>query len=161
VDASGQLFRGRNGQPIAREVSVLPGQTASASLPASVVFGDGAALGALFRAIARLSVPPEPDTPNPCAGVQISVEIFDSITGRTNAVLVALPDPDVPPGQSGNPLGAAAPLVNLALQVRRGTRGGTELVAFYLAILRGEPIPVPGSARRFVPRLDHRMAAAA
>jgi hypothetical protein len=49
--------------------------------------------------------------------------------------------------------------VNLALEVRRATRGGRELVDLQLSIARGEEIPVPGRARSQRPTLDQRQAA--
>jgi hypothetical protein len=61
-------------------------------------------------------------------------------------------------------------LVNLAIEVRRATRGGRELVELQLAIARGEKIPVPGrrqgrggrgEAQFQRPNLDQRMAAIA
>jgi hypothetical protein len=64
-------------------------------------------------------------------------------------------------GESGNPAGRSISLVNLALEVRRATRGGRELVELQLAIARGEEILVPGRARGQRPNLDQRMAACA
>jgi hypothetical protein len=43
--------------------------------------------------------------------------------------------------------------------VRRGTKGGDELVALQLAIARGEEIPVPGRARGQRPTRDQRQQA--
>jgi hypothetical protein len=40
------------------------------------------------------------------------------------------------PGQSGNPAGRGLALVNLAMEVRRATRGGRELVELDVAIAR-------------------------
>jgi hypothetical protein len=50
-------------------------------------------------------------------------------------------------GQSGNLDGRSISLVNLALEVRRATRGGRELVELHLGIARGELIPVAGQAQ--------------
>jgi hypothetical protein len=63
------------------------------------------------------------------------------------------------PGETGNPGGRRLALVNLALEVRRATRGGRELVDLQLSIARGEEIPVPGRARSQRPTLDQRQAA--
>ena len=51
--------------------------------------------------------------------------------------------------------------MNLALEVRRATRGGRELVELHLGIARGELIPVAGRAQGQRPNLDQRMAACA
>jgi DNA-binding MarR family transcriptional regulator len=64
------------------------------------------------------------------------------------------------PGQSGNLDGRSISLVNLAMQVRRLTRGGAELIELHLAIARGELIPVAGRAQGQRPNLDQRMQAA-
>jgi hypothetical protein len=64
------------------------------------------------------------------------------------------------PGQSGNPRGGAVTLLHLATRVRQATDDGQSLLDFYLAVLRGEPIPVPGRRSPHLPTLDQRMAAA-
>jgi hypothetical protein len=96
VDAEGRPFLTRTGEPVSREVSLLPGQTRSLSLPAAVVCGDGQGLRALFRGVVRLGTPPDPVTPDPCAGAQASVEIYDTLTGRTTVGLGVPPEPIVP-----------------------------------------------------------------
>ena len=45
--------------------------------------------------------------------------------------------------------------------IRRTSREGAELVAFYLSVLRGEPFALPGLGRRQHPTLDQRLVAAA
>jgi hypothetical protein len=45
-------------------------------------------------------------------------------------------------------------------RVRQATDDGQSLLDFYLAVLRGEPIPVPGRRSPHWPTLDQRMAAA-
>jgi hypothetical protein len=93
VDREGAEFVDRHGAPITLEVSVLPGQTRSLSLPASIVFSDGAPLRRareLFRGEAHLASPPDPTLGDPCVGAQLVAEIYDDVTGRT---LVALPEP--------------------------------------------------------------------
>jgi hypothetical protein len=96
VDAEGQPFLTRSGEPVSREVSLLPGQTRSLNLPTAVVFGDGQGLRALFRGVIRLGNPPGPVMPDPCAGAQASVEIYDTLTGRTTLGLGVPPGPIVP-----------------------------------------------------------------
>jgi hypothetical protein len=64
------------------------------------------------------------------------------------------------PGQTGNPRGGAVALLNLARRIRRASGEGQELVDFYFAVMRGQPIAVPGRRNPLVPTLDHRMHAA-
>ena len=77
------------------------------------------------------------------------------------------------PGQTGNPYGNTAPLRSFAAHIRHQTGMGREIAAFYLAIMRGEPIKMPGKILRrgrngrkllvsYVrPTLDQRIDAAA
>ena len=93
-------------------------------------------------------------------------------TLRDGGVLVRHPDddgattarsrglrPPWPPGQTGNPYGRV-PLLTLAARVRRITDDGQALLDFYVAVLRGQPIPVTGRRAPLVPTLDQRMHAA-
>jgi hypothetical protein len=64
------------------------------------------------------------------------------------------------PGQTGNPYGRGVSLLTLAARVRRITDDGQALLDFYVAVLRGQPIPVPGRRAPLVPTLDQRMHAA-
>jgi hypothetical protein len=65
------------------------------------------------------------------------------------------------PGQTGNPRGGAVLLLSLAARIRRASGDGQELLDFHLAVMRGEPIPVPGRRVPLVPTFDNRMHAAA
>ena len=65
------------------------------------------------------------------------------------------------PGQSGNPRGGASLLLSLAARIRRASGDGQELVDFFVSVFRGQPIPVPGRRVPVIPRLEHRMHAAA
>jgi hypothetical protein len=78
------------------------------------------------------------------------------------------------PGQTGNPVGSQAPLRSFAARIRQETGYGREIAAFYLAIMRGEPIKMPHKVVRrgrygkktiqalYVrPTLDQRIDAAA
>jgi hypothetical protein len=78
------------------------------------------------------------------------------------------------PGQTGNPAGNQAPLRSFAVRIRQETGYGREIAAFYLAIMRGEPIKMPHKVIRrgrygkktiqalYVrPTLDQRIDAAA
>jgi hypothetical protein len=51
-------------------------------------------------------------------------------------------------------------LLGLAARIRRASGEGQELLDFYFAILRGQPILVPGRRVPVIPTLDHRMHAA-
>jgi hypothetical protein len=64
------------------------------------------------------------------------------------------------PGESGNPLGVNRGVFTLAAEIRRQTGQGQTLVAFYMAVAEGRPIPVPGG-RAQRPTLEHRLTAAA
>ena len=44
------------------------------------------------------------------------------------------------PGESGNPRGGSVALFSLAARIRRASGEGQELVDFFLAVFRGEPI---------------------
>ena len=48
----------------------------------------------------------------------------------------------------------------MATLIRRTSGAGAELVAFFFAVLRGEPISRPGSPKPHRPTLDQRIAAA-
>ncbi len=100
-DANGAPLLGRDGRPLTRELSVLPGQTASVVLPAAVVFGDGSGLRALLSASFRMGGPPAPEMPDPCTNLSTTLEIYDSVTGRTNAVLGGPPEPEMPAPDGG------------------------------------------------------------
>jgi hypothetical protein len=78
------------------------------------------------------------------------------------------------PGETGNPAGSQAPLRSFAAHIRHQTGFGTEIAAFYLAIMRGEPIKMPAKvikrgrngkktiAVQYIrPTLDQRIDAAA
>jgi hypothetical protein len=78
------------------------------------------------------------------------------------------------PGETGNPHGNQAPLRSFATHIRQQTGYGKEIAAFYLAIMRGEPIKMPHKVVRrgkygkkmiqalYVrPTLDQRIDAAA
>jgi hypothetical protein len=51
-------------------------------------------------------------------------------------------------------------ITTLATMIRRTSGEGAELAAFYFAVLRGEPIPLPGLGRTQRPTLDQRLTAA-
>jgi hypothetical protein len=55
------------------------------------------------------------------------------------------------PGQTGNPRGGAVSLLSLVARIRRASGEGQELVDFFFAVMRGQPIPVPGLSRSRTP----------
>jgi len=78
------------------------------------------------------------------------------------------------PGNNANPYGNTAPLRSFAAHIRQETGFGREIAAFYLAIMRGEPIKMPEklirrgrNGRKLIatayirPTLDQRIDAAA
>jgi hypothetical protein len=62
-------------------------------------------------------------------------------------------------GQSGNPRGSPPSALRLAGLARASTNNGHELVAFFVSVMRGEPIVRPGHAPQ-LPRLEVRVQAA-
>jgi hypothetical protein len=56
------------------------------------------------------------------------------------------------PGNVANPYGNTAPIRSFAGHIRRETGYGKEIAAFYLAIMRGEPIKMPAKVIRRGPR---------
>jgi hypothetical protein len=96
VDGRGTPIVDRTGVPVEARVALGPGETASLRLPAAAVFASPTALRALFRAQVSFAAPPDPQMPDPCAGAAAAVEVFDTLTGRTDFVLAAPPEPIMP-----------------------------------------------------------------
>lgn len=96
VDASGEVFRTRSGVPVSVDVELMPGETRSLSLSGAVAFGSSKQLRKVFRPTARFANPPDPVTPDPCAAVQVTVEVYDNTTGRTAFGLANPPEPVTP-----------------------------------------------------------------
>jgi len=89
-DLSGAPFRDRMGRPVASEARLDPGSFASLELPSSVVLQAGALRGA-FRAVV---VPDRESSEDPCAGLVATVEVYESLTGRTtHLVNLGSPEP--------------------------------------------------------------------
>jgi hypothetical protein len=106
--ANGAPYMDRTGRPVRREALLLPDGTAVLDLRASDVFIDNPNIREPFRASVRL-VPPDvgditPDTGDrpagPCQDVVVTLEVFETLTGRTS-VFVSHPDfidnPDLTP----------------------------------------------------------------
>jgi hypothetical protein len=101
LNQQGAQYKRRDGRAVERPVRLRAGQAQSLTLPASIVFSDGAGLRAMVRGQVKLGAPPEPVAPDPCAGAQVSVEIYDTATGRTRTVTIPPPDPFQPARQPG------------------------------------------------------------
>jgi hypothetical protein len=52
------------------------------------------------------------------------------------------------PGQSGNVGGIGVNKIRLAVQIRKISKNGREMVDFLFAVMRGEPLPLPGKHGR-------------
>jgi len=52
------------------------------------------------------------------------------------------------PGQSGNVGGIGVNKIKLAVQIRKISKNGREMVDFLFAVMRGEPLPLPGKHGR-------------
>jgi hypothetical protein len=81
-DATGQLFRDASGMPIATEVALEPGKAARLDLREADAFRGRTGLRVAFQANVELrettSLPP-----NPCTAVVPTLEIYNSLIGRT------------------------------------------------------------------------------
>lgn len=97
LDEAGQMFvSSRTGEPLRREAELLPGQFARLTLPAVQVFADSRELRKPFRASVFYPTPGPPEVPNPCAGLVNTLELVDTLTGRTQLVYSAIPTPGPP-----------------------------------------------------------------
>jgi hypothetical protein len=52
------------------------------------------------------------------------------------------------PGVSGNPLGMGLSKIKLAVQIRRISQDGREMIDLLFSVMRGEPLPLPGKLGR-------------
>jgi hypothetical protein len=83
----GQVMRGRDGQPIATRAELLPGEFLALHLPASLAFGDNAALRVPIRSLVQGNGGRTELPPNPCIGLTTTLELVDALTGRTSLIL--------------------------------------------------------------------------
>jgi hypothetical protein len=60
------------------------------------------------------------------------------------------------PGESGNPRGRGSDKLMLAAQIRRISQDGREMIDFLFAVMRGEPMPLPGKNGRNSPGWPQR-----
>ena len=97
LDSAGQMFpAGRTGEWLQRHVALEPGEFASLTLPASLVFAGSRDLRQAFRASVEINPGPPELPPGPCAGIVSTLELVDTLTGRTQVVYSA----GVQPGPS-------------------------------------------------------------
>jgi hypothetical protein len=90
LDGTGQMFpAGRSGEGLQRHVALEPGEFASLTLPASLVFAGSRDLRQAFRASVEISPGPPEHPPSPCAGIVSTLELVDTLTGRTQVVYSA------------------------------------------------------------------------
>jgi hypothetical protein len=64
------------------------------------------------------------------------------------------------PGQSGNPHGLGSAVKTLAAQIRRESGNGAEIMEFFFAVMRGEPVRFGKRGPMRTPKFEHRLAAA-
>jgi hypothetical protein len=80
---NGEAFVDRDGNPLASEADLFPGESGALELPWTAAFEGGFGLRRAFRASLE-SQPGPPTTPDPCSGLATTVEIYDNLTGRTS-----------------------------------------------------------------------------
>lgn len=105
LTTTNQPFVNAAGEPIVMEMDLRPGQSAFLELNSADAFRGSRELRVPFRATGLFSheSPPDDGAPEPCGAVLPSLEIYDSLTGRTQVVVDPLeifgfnPQPE-PPG---------------------------------------------------------------
>ena len=90
--ASGTPYLDRAGSPVQREALLMPDGTAVLDLRSSDVFIDNPNIREPFRASVRFTVPDAPDVPPdnpdlPCEDVVVTLEVSETLTGRTSVFL--------------------------------------------------------------------------
>jgi hypothetical protein len=85
LDETGQAFSSGK-TPVEREVDVAPGEFASLALPAAVALAGSQDLRRAFRAAVEEPPGPPNTPPDPCAGLVNTLELVDTLTGRTQLV---------------------------------------------------------------------------
>jgi hypothetical protein len=116
--ADGRPYLTRAGQPVQREVGLMPDSAAALDLRASDIFIDNANIREAFSASVRMQAPDGPDVPpdgadltaGPCGNVVVTLDVFDNITGRTSLFLAHsdfIDNPDLIDGPNGVPTGTA------------------------------------------------------
>ncbi|OGB92305.1 MAG: hypothetical protein A2Z31_03030 [candidate division NC10 bacterium RBG_16_65_8] len=88
-DATGELFKDGRGMPISAEFTIAPGQAAQLDLREADAFRGRAGLRVAFQTSAELLDTRHP--PNPCAAIVPTLEIYDSLIGRTALLYPADP----------------------------------------------------------------------
>ena len=85
LDEAGQMFPSR-GTPLQSQADLMPGQFATLALPASVALASSRDVRLAFRARVEVSPGPPELPPDPCAGLINTLELVDTLTGRTQLI---------------------------------------------------------------------------
>lgn len=86
--ANGTPYLTREGRPIQRQVALIPDGSVVLDLRAVDVFIDDPNIRAAFSASVRMQEPDGPDMPaGACGNVVVSLDIFDTVTGRSSLFL--------------------------------------------------------------------------
>jgi hypothetical protein len=84
----GTPYLTREGRPIHRQVALIPDGSVALDLRAVDVFIDDPNIRAAFSASVRMLEPDGGDIPSgACQNVVVSLDVFDTITGRSNVFL--------------------------------------------------------------------------
>ena len=84
----GTPYLTREGRPIQRQVALMPDGSAVLDLRAADVFVEDPNIRAAFSASVKMQEPDGPDMPaGACRNVVVSLDIFDTITGRSSLFL--------------------------------------------------------------------------
>jgi hypothetical protein len=101
LDEAGQMFPS-GGTSLQNQADLMPGQFATLALPASVALASSRDVRQAFRARVEVNPGPISPPPDPCEGLVNTLEVVDTLTGRTQLIYPAGADP-VPPGTSSGP----------------------------------------------------------
>ena len=86
--ANGTPYLTREGRPIQRQVTLMPDGSVALDLRAADIFVEDPNIRAAFSASVRMTEPDGPDMPaGSCRNVVVSLDIFDTITGRSSLFL--------------------------------------------------------------------------
>jgi hypothetical protein len=102
LDETGQVFSSGK-TPVEREVDLAPGEFATLTLPAALALAGSQDLRRAFRA--TVAEPPGPPIvpPDPCDGLVNTLELVDTLTGRTQLIYPAGANPGPPETNPGSP----------------------------------------------------------
>lgn len=95
LDEGGQVFSaGRT--LVQRQIDLMPGEFANLALPAALAFVGSQDLRRAFRATVGANPGPPDTPPNPCDGLVNTLELVDTLTGRTQLIYSAGSNPSSP-----------------------------------------------------------------